>query len=136
MKAKQKNNISKTYLILVVALSMILSTVIVVADDETEIRITPATLNLADTEDKCVTVHTEISYYEDIVTDSWTLMADGGNVVATDTFSDKRGNLVVKFDRAEVADIVYVGEEVTLTLTGEMEDGTPFTGLGTIRVIE
>ena len=132
MKAKQKDNISKRYLILLVALSMILGAGIVVADDETEIRITPATLNLAVTEDKCVTVHTEILYNELIVTEDWTLKVDGGNVVATDTFSDNRGYLVVKFDRSEVAEIVYVDEEVTLTLI----EGKNFIGSDTIRVID
>jgi hypothetical protein len=63
MKAKQKDNISKRYLILVVALSIILGAGIVVAGDEgIEISITPATLNLDEIVNKFVIVHTEIPY--------------------------------------------------------------------------
>ena len=140
MKAKKKDNISKKYLILVVALSIILGTGIVVAEDKTnDIRISPATLNLNMIEDKCVTVHAEIDYdsvNKDLET--LTLEGDGGSVYADSTKSDNRGNLVVKFKREDVAGIVVVGEKVTLMLTGKMndEDETPFTGLDTIRVIE
>ncbi|HUW67022.1 MAG TPA: hypothetical protein VMW20_03135 [Candidatus Nanoarchaeia archaeon] len=139
MKVKQKDNISKSYLISVVVLGMILSTGIVVAADETiSISITPAILNLAQTEAQFVFVHTEISY-DSVNTDpgSLTLEADDPTVIATaiKTESDTLGNLVVMFDRADVAGIVYVGE-VTLTLTGEMDNEKPFTGSDTIRVVD
>jgi hypothetical protein len=143
MKEKLKENISKRYLILVVALSMILGTGIVVAVEETvEIRITPATLNLDQIDEcQCVTVHAEIPYV-DVDTETLTLnVKDADPIVYIDsssTFSDNRGNLVVKFNRVEVTGIVagYVGEEVTLSLTGKKLDETPFTGSGIIRVID
>lgn len=141
MKVKQKGiraHIPKGFLIVLVALSAILGTGIVIAQTTIDIRIAPSTLNLYDVEDKCVTVHAEILYSEVDVSDldSLTLAGSGGAVTACDAFSDDRGYLVVKFDRAAVEEIVSVGEEVTLTLTGVKKDETGFTGTDTIRVID
>lgn len=144
MKVKQKcrkAHIPKGFLIVVVALSAILGTVIVVADD-ISIRIAPSTLNLYDVEDKCVTVHAEIPFSMVNVSDLGSLTlanSSGGYVSAYDAFADTRGNLVAKFDRAAVAGIVDVAEEVTLRLTGVVSDeagGGGFTGTDNIRVID
>ncbi|HUV03441.1 MAG TPA: hypothetical protein VMW67_08435 [Desulfobacteria bacterium] len=116
--------------ILVLVLSAIVGTGIVLAQTTVEISIAPATLNLADIDDKCVTVHTDIAYNE-YNTYAWDL----NGVAAAYTKEDNRGNLVVKFDRAAVAGIVDVGEEVPLTLTGTTLDGVSITGSDTIRVI-
>jgi len=43
-------------------------------------------------------------------------------------------DLMVKFDRRAVQEVVDVGESVEITITGEV-DGIPFTGIDTIRVI-
>lgn len=121
---------TKSYgVILVVALSVILGTGIVLAQTTIEISITPATLNLYDVVDKCVTVHTNIGYAEGN-TYEWDL----NGVEAAYTKADSRGYLVVKFDREEIAENVDLGEEVTLTLTG-VKDQTTITGEDTIRVI-
>lgn len=139
MKAKLKDNISKRYLILVVALSIILGAGIVVADDEVSeisISITPATLNLDETVNEFVIVHTEIPYDQVNTTTLELKEVNNVSVDAIYTEPDRLGNLVVKFDCAEVAEIVDVGEEVTLTLTGMKLDETPFTGSDTIRVID
>ncbi len=40
----------------------------------------------------------------------------------------------MKFDRQELISYLSVGD-VTLTVTGELNDGTPFEGSDTIRVI-
>lgn len=42
--------------------------------------------------------------------------------------------LMVKFDRSDVEEIVSLGQ-ITLTVSGELLDGTPFSGSDTIRVI-
>ena len=49
--------------------------------------------------------------------------------------SDGIPDLMVKFDRAEVQSVVEVGEE-ELIVAGKLDDGTPFEGSDTIRVIE
>lgn len=45
-------------------------------------------------------------------------------------------DLMVKFDRARVQNLLSPGDEVELTVTGELTDGTPFSGSDTIRVID
>jgi hypothetical protein len=42
---------------------------------------------------------------------------------------------MVKFDRAEVEKILIPSDEVILTITGSLLDGTQFEGTDTIRVI-
>jgi len=45
------------------------------------------------------------------------------------------GKLIVKFNREDLVG-VSVGDDVELTVTGELTNGTPFAGSDTIRVIE
>ncbi len=45
-------------------------------------------------------------------------------------------DLMVKFDMSDVGDFLEPADEVELTITGELTDGTPFEGIGTIRVID
>jgi hypothetical protein len=47
---------------------------------------------------------------------------------------DGIADLMVKFDTTEVQEILELGAEVTITVTGEVA-GTPFEGSDTIRVI-
>ena len=53
---------------------------------------------------------------------------------------DRNGNgipeLMVKFDRASVQSILDVGDEVEITITGELMDTTTFKGVDFIRVID
>lgn len=44
-------------------------------------------------------------------------------------------DLMVKFDRSAVQQILQAGDEVEITVTGELNDETPFEGSDTIRVI-
>jgi len=50
--------------------------------------------------------------------------------------SDGIADLMVKFDRQAVIDMLPVGDAVNVTVTGELYDRTPFEGSGTIRVID
>ena len=50
--------------------------------------------------------------------------------------SDGIPDLMVKFDRQSVIDILPVGDEVNVTVTGKLFDKTAFEGSDTIRVID
>lgn len=45
-------------------------------------------------------------------------------------------DLMVKFDNSAVQDILEVGDEIIITITGELTNGIPFEGTDTIRVSE
>jgi len=45
-------------------------------------------------------------------------------------------DLMVKFDRSAIQEILEVANEVEIKVTGDLTDGTPFEGTDTIRVIE
>lgn len=45
-------------------------------------------------------------------------------------------DLMVKFDRSAVQNIVEVGDEVVITVTGDLTDGIEFEGADTIKVID
>jgi len=45
-------------------------------------------------------------------------------------------DLMVKFNRADVQEILEVGDEVEITVTGKLIDGLPFDGKDTIKVID
>jgi hypothetical protein len=133
---------TKSYgVILVVALSAIVGTGIVLADD-ISICIAPATLNLNAGVQECddVIVHADIPYAE-VDCDTLKLMklvdGRGDVVIATDPecCADDSGNLVARFDQTEVAPFVEAGEVYDLALTGETDDGTFTTGTDTLRVI-
>ena len=66
---------------------------------------------------------------DDIVVD--TILLEGVLPVAWSRVED--GILMTKFDRAAVAGLVSP-PEATLTVAGELADGTEFTGRDTIRV--
>jgi hypothetical protein len=140
---------TKSYgVILVVALSAILGTGIVLADDIIGICIAPATLNLNAGVQECddVIVHADIPYAEvnescdtlvlmkSVVVDDVVVMVE----IATDPAccADDCGNLVARFNQKDVVEDVEVGEVYALTLTGKTNGGTTFTtGTDTIRVI-
>ena len=94
---------------------------------EVVIQVSPASLIL-DSPGTWVTVHADIAYSD---VDSATLTMNGVELVYSK--SDNRGQLVVKFARADIQNIVSP-PEATLTLTGLTVYGEPFTGSEVIKV--
>jgi hypothetical protein len=138
MKVKQKcigDYVQKVFLILVLSLIPILGTGIVFADSEDiNIEITPSTLNLK-VEEPYLTVYAEIPY-STVNLNSLTLERDDETVAnSTHVEADACGNLVVKFNRTQVAGMDDVNEIIILTLKGETIDQTVFEGSDEIRVI-
>lgn len=50
--------------------------------------------------------------------------------------SDGISDLMMKFDRQEVVDILPIGDAVSIKVTGKLTNGTPFEGSDVIRVIK
>ena len=50
--------------------------------------------------------------------------------------NDSIPDLMVKFDRSAAQQILLPEDEVEITVTGEQNDGTPFEGSDSIRVID
>ena len=100
-----------------------------------EIVVAPHVLSLnAAAEGNDVTVHTNIK--NDTVNRSSPTLTVGDWEVDIASFGvDDRGNLVVKVDRVDVADVTSP-DCATFTLTGETNDGATFAGNDTIRVID
>ena len=124
----------KSYLITAVVLMLVVCTSLVIANKAVDgegdcITISPKTLVLS-SEDTIVTVHSNIPYAF-VNTVSLTL----NGISATFSKADACGDLVVKFGRADVKDIVEPGL-TTLTLSGELNDGSPFEASDTITVKE
>ena len=124
----------KSYLISAVVLVLVVGTSFVMANKASDgegdcITISPKTLVLS-SEDTIVTVHSNIPYVS-VNTVSLTL----NGIPATFSKADACGDLVVKFGRADVKDIVEPGI-ATLTLSGELKDGSLFEASDTITVKE
>ena len=122
----------KSFLIAAVVLILVVGTSLVMANKAVDgegdcITISPKTLVLG-SEDTIVTVHSNIPYAS---VNTVTLTLNG--IPATFSKADACGDLVVKFGRADVKDIVEPGI-ATLTLSGELNDGFPFEASDTITI--
>ena len=93
------------------------------------IAVSPQTIVLGLDKGASVTVHTDIPLG---VVDRTSIELSG--VPSSYTKADSRGNLVAKFHQEEIEAIVSP-PEATLVLTGMTEDGVPFSGSDTVRVI-
>jgi hypothetical protein len=101
----------------------------------------PDTLNLK-SKGKVVTVYIELPEgYDAEEIDISTVMLNG--IVPAwahptdvgDYDSDGVSDLMVKFDRSDVQNVLAPGNEVEVTVSGQLTDGTSFEGADTIRVI-
>ncbi len=91
------------------------------------ITVSPSTIVLK-SPDKTVSVHSNIPYG---IVDTSSLTLNG--VEPTGTKADDLGCLVVKFDKADVKQVVNPGQ-ATLTLSGLLTDGTAFEASDTVMV--
>ena len=98
-------------------------------DTEIELKISPNTIVIGSPGD-WVTAHTDIAYSS---VNTATIALNGIPVAWTQ--ADNRGNLVAKFDRDEVENIV-APPTALLTLTGLTIQGESFSGSSIVRVIE
>ena len=122
----------KSLSVLVVVLMVVVGTSFVMANKASEgegfcITISPKTIVLSSV-DTIVTVHSNIPYG---TVDTVTLTLNG--IPATFSKADACGDLVVKFGRADVKNIVEPGIAI-LTLSGELKDGSLFEASDTITV--
>jgi len=104
----------------------------------------PDTLNLKSKAQR-ITVYIELPIghgYNVSMIDLGTLMLNGQVKAETrpmeigDYDSDSVPDFMVKFDRSAVQEILEVGNEVEITVKGELTDGTQFEGIDTIRAID
>lgn len=97
-------------------------------DDALGIAVSPQTFLLSAVQGS-VSVHTAIGYS---TVDLGSLALNG--VAPTSTKADSRGNLVAKFDEAEI-EALLAPPTADLTLTGLLKDGTAFSGTDRVRVV-
>ena len=126
----------KTFLIVAALVSF---TSFALAEDFT-IDVSPNVLNLQRTDDKCVTVHTNISY-NDVVCSSVALEVVGNDgpvsILCDYCKSDDRGNFVAKFLMEDVRKLpLTIYENNTFTLIGYTKDDVDFWGSQDILVVD
>jgi hypothetical protein len=106
-----------------------------------DIDVNPHTLN-ASSRGRWITCYIESPEEYDVSDiDVASLMFDGAVPAEAEPSEigdfDKDGipDLMVKFDRAGVQEILQAGDSVEVVISGELEDGTMFAGLDVIRVM-
>lgn len=100
------------------------------------IDVAPNVLNLQRTDDKCLTVHTNIDYVE---VDASTVRLEVGesNISPYLCKSDLRGDFVAKFSMGAVRELnLEIDEYNTFTLLGATKGGDDFWGEQDIMVVD
>ena len=103
---------------------------------EATVDCVPDTLNLK-SKGKWITCYIELpeDYEVEDIDVSMVQLSHGESGVSAAWGDVQDGVLMVKFDRSDVQDMLDPGDEVEVTVLGELLDGTPFEGSDTIRVI-
>lgn len=100
---------------------------------DASIEIHPETLNLK-SKGRWVTCIIKLpDYLDESDIDPSTIMLEGA--IPAEKPQLTGNSLNVKFGRAELEEILTAGEDIILTVTGELWDGMPFQGTDTIRAI-
>lgn len=124
----------KSYVVAAIVLLVVVCSGLVMANKASDgegycITITPKTLVLS-SPDTVVSVHSNIPYSS---VDTVSLTLNGIDAIFTK--ADACGDLVVKFNQADVKDIV-APDSAILTLEGKLKSGEPFNASDTITVKE
>lgn len=138
MYRKKKGDIVKRVLRLCIKalfvstiLTMLLSSTVLASDNTIDIVVSPHVLNI-ESNSGSISIHTDIGYVSE---DDAALEVNGTPIENIYTFTDSRGNLVVKCSINTVKSIVVGEEEATFVLTANY-DGGIYSGTDTIVVIQ
>jgi len=112
-------------------LTVPLSSVALAADNTIDMVVSPNVLNI-ESNGGSISIHTNIGY---VSAADATLEVNGTLIEDISTFTDSRGNLVVKCSINTVKSIVVGEEEATFVLTANY-DGGIYSGTDTIAVIQ
>ncbi|MFH1725126.1 MAG: carboxypeptidase-like regulatory domain-containing protein, partial [Elusimicrobiota bacterium] len=98
------------------------------------VDIDPGTLNLA-SQGRWITCYITLTEGYDVAEiEAGTILLEGE--IGASRSNEQDGVLMVKFERAALADLLQAGDSVELTVTGDITDGPAFEGSDTIRVID
>ena len=112
-------------------LTVPLSGTVLASDNTIDIVVSPHVLNI-ESDGGSISIHTDIGYVSE---DEAALEVNGTTIEKIWTFTDSRGNLVVKCSINTVKSIVVGKEEATFVLTANYNGGI-YTGTDTIAVIQ
>ena len=135
---KKKGDIVKRVLRLCIKVLLIstiltvsLSSAVLASDNAIDIVVSPHVLNI-ESNGGSISIHTNIGYVSE---DDAALEVNGTPIENIYTFTDSRGNLVVKCSINTVKSIVIGEEEATFVLTANY-NGETYSGTDTIAVIQ
>ena len=114
-----------------IILTVLLSSAILASDNTINMVVSPNVLNV-ESNGGSISIHTDIGYVSE---NDATLEVNGTTIENINTFTDDRGNLVVKCSIDTVKSIVVGEEEATFVLTANYNEGI-YSGTDTIAVIQ
>ena len=112
-------------------LTVSLSSAVLASDNAIDIVVSPYVLNI-ESNGGSISIHTDIGYVSE---DDVVLEVNGTPIENIYTFTDSRGNLVVKCSINTVKSIVVGEEEATFVLMANYNGGI-YSGTDTIAVIQ
>ena len=114
-----------------IILTVLLSSAVLASDNTIDIVVSPHVLNI-ESNGGSISIHTNIGYVSE---NDAALEVNGTPIENIYTFTDSRGNLVVKCSINTVKSIVVGEEEATFVLTANYNGGI-YSGTDTIAVIQ